>query len=290
MFSIIIFAVLVLAAIALFWFRKQPGQQDMPAFFPWVPAAAAVVFLGFASFTQVSQSHIGVVTTFGEVQPGVLTEGAHFVLPVSKVHEVYLGQQKMDVKSEAGSRDMQSVHAQLSVLYVVEPAHARGLFVQNPTQSYPTLIVQPAIGEAFKAVVAQYTAEELITKRSEVSENIAKLIDAKLARYHLRTQAVNLVDFGFSKAFNDSIEEKVTASQKAETAKRTLERIEYEAKARIAQARGEAEAIAIQAAAVEKQGGAAYIQLMAIEKWNGQLPATMAGDGTVPFLSMGAKR
>ena len=285
MLFIIIFLFLMLAAGVAFLLARG-DNAELPKFISPVLAGVAFVVLAFASFSQVSPSHVGVVTTFGKIQDGALSEGAHFVLPVSQVHEVYLGQQKVEVKSEAASKDMQSVSAHLAVLYVV--SDPRKLFVQNPTQSYPSLIVQPAVAEAFKAVVAQYTAEELVTKRSEVSLGISKLIDGKLSNHHLRTQTVNVVNFDFSAAFNAAIEEKVTASQKAATAERNLERIEYEAKARIAQAEGEAKAIAIQASAVEKQGGQAYIQLQAIEKWNGQLPATMTGEA-LPFLNVGRK-
>ena len=90
-------------------------------------------------------------------------------------------------------------------------------------------------------------------------------------------QNVNLVNFGFSKAFDQAIEEKVTANQKAATAENNLKRTRFEAEQRIAQAEGEAKAIAIQSAAVEKSGGQGYVQLQAISKWDGKLPTTMAG-------------
>ena len=285
MMFIFIFVALMLAAGVAFVLAKGENAE-LPKFVSYVIAVVAFLVLGFSSFTQVAPSYVGIVTTFGKIQDGILTEGAHFVLPVSRIHEVYLGQQKVDVKSEAASKDMQSVSAHLAVLYVV--SDPRKLFVQNPTQSYPSLIVQPAVAEAFKAVVAQYTAEELVTKRSEVSMSISKLIDGKLSAHHLRTQTVNVVNFDFSAAFNAAIEEKVTASQKAATAERNLERIEYEAQARIKQAEGEAKAIAIQASAVEKAGGENYLRVQAIEKWNGQFPQTMTGDA-LPFFNVGRK-
>lgn len=282
----IICIVIALIGAAIAWFLPQPvkGYSKVTAL---VMTACAAISFAASMFTTVAASNVGVVTTFGKVGDEVLKEGAHFVLPWDKVTEVYLGQQQVQSgNSEAGSRDLQSVHATLSVNFTVDPAKARDLYIQNPALNYGELIVLPAIYEIFKAVVAKYTAEELITKRQEVSDAVARGISTRLAQYHLRIQNVNLVNFGFSKSFDQAVEQKVTASQNAETAKRNLEKVKYEADARIAQAEGEAKAIAIQAAATEKSGGAAYIQLQAIEKWDGKLPQYMTAGTPTPFIGV----
>lgn len=247
----------------------------------------ALIALALSMFTTVPASHVGVVTTFGKVGPATLPEGGHFVAPWQTVHKVSIG---MDVaaatKSEAGSKDLQSVHADLTVNYHVDPARARDLFILNPSLEYEAAFVVPAIYETFKAVVASYTAEELVTKRADVSSTITQSLNDRLKQYHLAVQTVNLVNFGFSRSFDAAIEEKVTASQKAETAKRNLERVKFEADARIAQAEGEAKAITIQSAAVEKSGGQGYVQLQAIQKWDGKLPQYMAAGSPTPFVNV----
>ena len=96
---------------------------------------------------------------------------------------------------------------------------------------------------------------------------------------------VSIVNFNFSKSFKEAIEAKVTAEQQALAAKNKLEQVKYEAEQRISQAQGEAEAIRIQAQAIQNQGGAEYVNLKAIEKWNGQLPAYMLGD-SVPLINL----
>jgi uncharacterized membrane protein YqiK len=63
------------------------------------------------------------------------------------------------------------------------------------------------------------------------------------------------------------------------TEKNKLERIKFEAQQKIEQSKAEAETIKIQANAIREQGGAEYIQLKWIEKWNGQLPTTNLGAG-----------
>lgn len=255
-----------------------------------VASVGAVVFLLFSMFTTVPASHVAVVTTFGKIGPDLLGEGAHLIAPWSQTRDIYLGQQRVDAKkSDAGSKDLQSVHADLVVNFVVDPAKARDLYVSNPALTYADLLLQPATYETFKAVVAQYTAEELVTKRQEVSAAIAKNLSARMHRYHLIVQNVNLVNFGFSKAFDAAIEEKVTANQKAATAENNLKRTKFEAEQRIAQAEGEAKAIAIQSAAVEKSGGQGYVQLQAIAKWDGKLPQYVTAGAPMPFINSPAK-
>ncbi len=280
--------ILLLAAIVVFGGSYLFAPTDRTGLRLGAGAFLVVAFLAFLAsmFTTVPASHVAVVTTFGKIEQGVLTEGAHFIAPWSRTTDVYLGQQKYTTtNSEAGSKDLQAVHATLAVNYVIDPTKARDLYAKNPTLTYAALLLDPAVYETFKAVVAQYTAEELVTKRQEVSAAILVNLQRRMAQFDLLIQNVNLVNFGFSKSFDAAIEEKVTANQKAATAENNLKRVKFEADSRIAQAEGEAKAIAIQAAAVEKSGGVGYVQLQAIQKWDGKLPATMAG-GVVPFVNV----
>ena len=249
-----------------------------------VGAVIAAIIL-FASISIVRSSNIGVITTFGEVSNDTLGEGIHIINPLSQVRQIPLSIDRVDAKNaEAASKDLQSVHSDLVVNYHVKKEKAVDLFRINTSLDYEDRIAQPAIYEAFKSVVARYSAEELISKRAEVSDGVHRAISEKLKPYFIEVDNVSLVNFGFSKAFNDAIEQKVTASQQAETAKRNLEKVQYEAQQSVARAEGEAKAIAIQSAAIKENGGEAYLQLKAIEKWDGKLP-TYTG-GVTPFIDI----
>ena len=60
-----------------------------------------------------------------------------------------------------------------------------------------------------------------------------------------------------------------------------------ERRAKEALERQNAEAIRISAQAIQNQGGAAYVNLKAIEKWDGKLPQYMLGGNTTPFVNVG---
>jgi prohibitin 2 len=244
----------------------------------------AIVFI-FESFTVVGPGHVGVQVTLGEVNPNTLSEGVHFVNPISSVREVDVRLQRAELKAaSAGTKDLQQVHTDIVVGFRLsgnKVAHIYKEFGLNVDDK----VLGPAINEAFKAVTAKYNSEELITKRDEVSSAITQHISAKVAPFDISINNVSLVNFGFSAEYQKAIEQKVIATQAKLKAEQDLQRIEVEAKSRIAQAEGEAKAISIQAQAIQSNGGAQYVQLQAIEKWDGKLPNTVLGNN-IPFINV----
>lgn len=249
-----------------------------------VGGLVGMVILAIASFTTISASHVGVVSKFGQVQEGVLTEGAHFVNPLSKVTQVSTGLQTLVAKNAStATTDLQQVSTDISMNFRVRANGAHALYRLDPTLDYEQGYVGPAMYEVFKAVGGHYRAEELVTKRAEVSAAIVEALRQKLAKYQIEVVDVNIVNFHFSKAFDESIESKVVATQKAEQAQRDLERTKYEGEQKVVTAKAEAEAIRIQSQAVQAQGGASYIELKRIEKWDGRLPLVSSGNSGMMF-------
>ncbi len=146
-------------------------------------------------------------------------------------------------------------------------------------------ITQPAIEESVKAANALFTAEQLITKRQEVSEKMKEILKIKLEKVWIIIVDINIIDFQFSSEFNKAIEEKVKAEQDALAEKNRLEKIKYQAQqtietakwsseAKLLQARADAEAIKIKTEAIKAQWWAEYVKLKWIEKRDGKLPIT----------------
>jgi len=134
------------------------------------------------------------------------------------------------------------------------------------------------------AVVAHFSAEELLKRRDEVRQEIAESLKASLVSYNIVMEDIQITNFKFSPSFDHAIEEKQTAEQQALKAKNDLERIKVEAEQKITLARAEALTIQIQAQAIKEQGGTEYVQLKAIEKWNGQLPQVTSGN--TPLINL----
>ena len=244
--------------------------------------AGIATFIGliiFSSITIISAGHTGVQVTLGEVNPNALTEGVHLVNPISSVKDVDVRLQKAELKgASAGTKDLQVVHTDIVVnfrLHADKVPHIYKEYGLNVDEK----VLGPAINEAFKSVTAKYTSEELITKRAEVSETIQAMLTTKVAPFNIDVSGISLVNFGFSPEYQKAIEQKVIATQSKLKAEQDLERIKVEAASRIAQADGEAKAIAIQAAAIQSNGGENYVKLQWIDKWDGKLPTHMLQGG-----------
>jgi regulator of protease activity HflC (stomatin/prohibitin superfamily) len=98
-------------------------------------------------------------------------------------------------------------------------------------------VIEPAAQEATKAVAAQYTAEELVTKRIDVSFKFRDALEQRLKRHGVVVDTLAAVNYDFSSVFDKAIEAKVEAEQKKLTAERDLERIKVEAEQAFAKAR-----------------------------------------------------
>ncbi|MEK6883818.1 MAG: prohibitin family protein [Nanoarchaeota archaeon] len=243
------------------------------------------LIIGFGAFAIISAGERGVILRFGAVNR-VLDSGIHWKIPIIEgVRTMDIRTQKEEIEAQAASKDLQNVSAVIALNYNLMSDKV-GLLYQEIGLNYKERIIDPAIQEAVKAATAQYTAEELVTKRPLVRDNIKMELTQRLTREYIQVTELSIVNFDFSQSFNSAIEAKVTAEQNALAAKNKLEQVKFEKEQRIAQAQGEAEAIRIQAQAITQQGGENYVQLKAVEKWNGVLPAMFVPGSSIPFLNM----
>ena len=211
-------------------------------------------------------------------------EGLYFLIPlVEKVQKVNIQIQKEEMRADAASRDLQTVHIVVAMNYHIDPNRVAKIFQEVGVQ-YKERIIDPAMQEGVKASTAKFTAEELITRREAVREDTKTQLKTRLETMGIIVDEFNIVNFEFSKVFNDAIEAKVTAEQSALAAKNKLEQIKFEAEQRVAEAKGKAEAITIESNAL--RSNPQILEMRALEKWNGTLPQVTGG--AVPFISLPA--
>jgi regulator of protease activity HflC (stomatin/prohibitin superfamily) len=234
----------------------------------------------FGMFRQVPAGFVGVITRFGAVNR-VAYPGIAIKWPIIE------GMQKMDVRTQkdqvdasAASKDLQVVTSSIAVNYHLDGKYATDVY-QNVGRKYQDILIAPAVQNIFKATTAQYTAEQLITKREEVRVSAEKALAEQLAVYHVIVENFNIINFDFSPEFNAAIEAKVTAQQQVETAKQVLAKTQIEAQTAKAQAQGQADA----QAALKATGALSpeYLEYLALTKWNGVLPIVTSG---TPFIDV----
>jgi len=264
----------------------KPGQQ-MPAFVKYLFVVFVVLFLlSFVKpFVTIGPGLRGVVMNFGAVQDIVMDEGFHFLIPVvQKVQLVDVRIQKSQTEVDAASKDLQQISSTIALNFQIIPEKANVVF-QELGPAYKERIIDPAVQEMLKAVAARYTAEELITKREQVKNETKELLTDRLLESNIRVVDFSIVNFAFSNIFTAAIEAKQEAEQFVGKATRDLQRIEIEAKQKVAAARAEAEALKIQREVLSKdliELRRIEASLKAIEKWDGRMPSVTGG--AVPFI------
>jgi regulator of protease activity HflC (stomatin/prohibitin superfamily) len=243
-------------------------------------------------FVIIGAGERGVVLRFGAVQNRVLGEGLHFRMPIrDSVVKIDIKVQKAQTHAAAASRDLQQVTTDIALNYHIDPEMAHQVY-QRIGQDFKSRVIDPAVQEAVKAVTAEFTAEQLITERAKVREEIKQLLHARLSPFYIMVDDFSIINFEFSKEFNRAIEEKQTAEQLALKARRDLERVKIEAEQQIAKAKAEAEALRLQKQEVTPELirlREIEAQVKAVEKWDGRLPGVVGG-GPVPFINVGAGR
>ena len=269
--------------------NNKPIDVTIPGKFPKglkIGIVAAVLILAFVivsanCFVIVDAGHTGVVVTLGKVNEGVLQEGMHFKVPfVQQVIKIDNRIVKLEVATEAFSKDLQTVNTTLAINYRVDTSKSYSIY-KNIGADYESVLVVPAVNEVLKAITAQYTAEESVTNRALISDGLIEGLNEKLNNIGLYVTDVNIINFDFSEAFITAIEEKQVAQQqllKAETEKQTAI-TNAEAEAETIRIKSEAEAAAN--ARLNQSLTNNIIEYNKVEKWDGKLPQVTGNAGTM---------
>ena len=235
-------------------------------------------------FAIVGAGERGVMMRFGKIQDAILDEGIHPIVPiVTSVKTLSVRVQKTDLQADAASKDLQKITTDLAVNWNVDPAKVNQVFQQvGDEEQIVTSILSPAISEVLKAATSKKTAEEIITKRTELKTEIDNTLKKRLEPYGVIVRDVSLINFGFSPEFSKAIEAKQIAEQEAKQAEFTVQKATQDAQAEINRAKGKAEAQRLQRQTLTAE----ILQQQAIEKWNGQFPTVMGGGGTLPLINI----
>jgi len=244
-----------------------------------------VISLVAGTFYTVPVGFKGIHLRFGSIA-AVVDDGLHFKIPfIDNVNLIETRVVKYEIGTESTSKDLQVVKTEMTLNYKI------GIDVQelytNLGIEYQSRVIDPTIKESVKEVMAKYNAEDLITNRGLVKAGIEESISGRLKKYGLVVTDVALTHLDFSPEFNDAIEQKVVAQQKALQSKYELEQVEYDSQKVVIRAHAEANATVTRAEADAK----AYnlkkqeltpelIQLEFVNKWNGEL-STVSGNSNL---------
>ena len=247
----------------------------------------AVIFLG-SSFVVIPAGHTGVALTFGKVEDVVLQEGLHFKVPfVQKIVVVDNRIVKLDVNTEAFSKDLQTITTVVAVNYHVGKENSQTLY-KNVGMGFEEVLITPAVNEVLKAVTAKYTAVELVSSRAEVSMLLDDGLNEKLNGYGIFINELNIINWDFSEEYINAVEAKQVAEQNLIKTRTEQEQAlviaNTEAQKRVIAAEAEANEIKVLAEAnaesnriITESISELLIKYRTVAKWDGKLPTVMSG-------------
>ena len=277
-------------------------------------ALIVALILAFSMIKTVPTGYTGILTTFGRVEPNTVSAGVHVIAPWQKIVKLDNRTQKVSVETDTFSKDIQQVKVSLAVNFCIDQATAQELYKTVGVNYYESVVL-PRILENVKAVVAEYSAENLVAKRGELSDEILTRLTDDAAAYGINIISISLEDIDFTDEFTDAVERKQVASQnklaaETEQAQKTMEeqaaadRAVISAKAKAEQdviaANAELEVTKIQAEAAlyagEKEAEMNkriaesltpnLVKYYYIKQWEGVLPKTVLGEDNSFMISL----
>lgn len=266
------------------------NEQENNTAWKTLKAVFIAIFLGLlflGSWFTIPAGHRGVLITLGKPSEMAYSEGFHLKIPlIQSVIKMNVQTLKYEADASAASKDLQVVSTKVAVNFHILPEKAVTIYRELSPQ-YDSNVISPALQEVVKSVTAEFTAEELITKRPLAKDQIVHKLRERLDSRGIIVEDISITNFDFSESFNHAIESKVTAEQLKLKADNDLLRIRVEAEQKIASAGAEAEALRLQRLEITPdliKLRQIEVQRLAVEKWDGHLP-TVTG-GALPFIDI----
>ena len=277
-------------------FRDKSGNFSIAKLIVAVVVLVLVIGILSSCFVVIQAGHTGVVMTFGKVSDIVLQEGIHFKVPfVQQVVTIDNRIVKLDVSTEAFSKDLQTISTVVAVNYHVNKSMSYSIY-KEVGPDFENVLITPAVNEVLKAVTARYTAVELVGSRSEVSAQLSSELSSKMTDYGITVDDLNIINWDFSEEYIAAVEAKQVAEQNL-----IKTRTEQEQALVIANTEAEKRVIAAEAEATEiktlAEANASSNQILTasltelliryqtVQKWDGQLPK-VSSSGT-PLIDIG---
>lgn len=274
--------------------KDNKGQANIE-----VIAVGVVLFLGFVllldSWVTIPQGTVGVVfnRAAGGVQAQTLGEGWHTRMPFTTMIQKYPvalrtynalgigeGADKASNALDLPTAEGQHIQQDISIVYNVMPDKASFVFDKfrgADIEDIEATFIRRLVTSVANNVAGRYSIMDIYgPKKQVVQKEIYDTLKIEMEKWGFNVDRVNLGAAKFPETIEASLQAKVAAQQTAETAKFKLQQAEIDKQATIAAAQGQAQANELIQASLSPK----LVNLKWIEKWNGELPTYMMGNGT----------
>ena len=265
------------------------GRAPLPIKRVLLWAAIGIALLVIVSVTScgikvVDTGQRGVETRFGKITSESLPEGLYWFNPVTtKIVEIDTRVQRTDGETDTYTRDVQQAAIKYTLNYRLQQ-NAAHLMYRDVGRDWEQKLVPQVVLGTLKEVVGKWDAVDLISNRDKAASTAYESIRANLAERNVEVSRFEITDIAYTHEFENSVEQKVIAQQKAIEEQNRTKQIEEQARQKVLSAEAEAKSMQIRAEALEQN--AKLVEWEAVQKWNGVLPQYMLGSGTTPFINL----
>ena len=259
---------------------------------------AAILVLSACS--QIDTGNVAVESTMGQVKKEILPPGVYFSLfkKLTEVSAKELPLQLNDLKPQTSDK-INLADLDVDIYVQIDPAKAADIMMRWPGDisqekgedgvriglNYVTRQAR----EVIYNTITKYPSATVHTERTSIAAGIVKDLqsdlDASAGNGWFFVRSANVRNLVTDPALEAAIKEAAKRDFEISAKKKEVTLAIAEADRKRAEAQGDADAIKLRAQAISANGGAEYVQLQAIAKWNGVLPTTNAG-GSVPFINL----
>jgi prohibitin 2 len=247
--------------------------------FKRIGVGAVVAGMIYSSLVITPFGHRSVIWSVGGVSYEERQPGLSFVVPfVQRYHPVDVREQRyvtIDIDGKANafvqSKDLQEITVRASLVYRVDPTQAAELY-DDVGPDFETSIIEPIFFDAVKEAGGQRVALSFAEELASIADDIDSIVTPQLAQRGIQVMSVALEDAVFDPNFIQSVKDKVIADQEAEEQRKLVEA-----------ERAKKQQVELQAEAEEARATslgltpAQYLNWLYLQKWDGQLPATLVG-------------
>lgn len=270
-----------------------------------------IAFLAlFNSYYIVVEGHVGVIKRFGEARDQE-SPGLHFKIPfIETVEMIEVRTRKNAERMASSTKEQMPVTVEVSVNWTVNKEAALDLFKKyGGLNQFEQRILDPRFRSATKDTIPKFEAEQLIQDRASAIQGIEHRFAEEMEGFPVIVDNIQIENIELPQKYINSIEIKQTEKNLAAAEEHKLERQRLEAlravntadaKAKgilkVAEAeaqsillKGKAEAQAIEAKAKALKNNPLIVKLTEAQAWDGKLPSTILGNGTMPIMDMREK-
>mmetsp|Transcript_23729 Transcript_23729/g.27992 ORF Transcript_23729/g.27992 Transcript_23729/m.27992 type:complete len:318 (-) Transcript_23729:401-1354(-) len=246
-------------------------------------AAAGLGYGAYNSVFTVQGGHRAVMfNRITGMKETVYDEGLNFNVPWFERPVVYdIRTRPCNLQTLTGSKDLQMVTIGVRVLHKPNANQLVWIY-QTLGKNYDERILPSLMNECAKAVVAKYNANELLTKRDQVSADISRELSKRASQFNVVMEDVAITHLSFSPEYARAVEAKQVAQQDAERAKYIVIGAEQEKQTIITKARGEAQSASLIGLSVKKNPG--FMKLRRIDAAR-DIADIVSGSGNRVYLN-----